>query len=132
MNYNSGQVSVFAFGGLQVGWNGALSGSVYTGFVNGLDSSNSNYAGGFTGFNAGAGAGGFVAASSGGLAGGPEGWIPNPRAVTAGGVSLGAGVLGGFTFGGTVTNYTNPMQLERFSTFGPFDALLYVARQACR
>jgi len=49
VNYDSGQVSAFAFGGFQVGWNGGVSGSAYTGFVWGLNGSNSNYSGGFTG-----------------------------------------------------------------------------------
>lgn len=55
INYDSGQVSAFGFGGGQVGWNGGLSASVYGGFVWGLNSSNSNYSKGFTGVNGGAG-----------------------------------------------------------------------------
>jgi RHS repeat-associated protein len=55
INYDSGQVSAFGFGGAQVGWNGGLSAAVYSGFVWGLNSSNSNYSGGFTGVNGGAG-----------------------------------------------------------------------------
>ena len=47
INYQSGQVSAFGFGGVQVGWNGGASGSAYTGFVYGLNGSNSNYSGGF-------------------------------------------------------------------------------------
>jgi RHS repeat-associated protein len=73
-NYNSGQVSAFGFGGVQVGWNGGASGSIYTGFVYGLNSSNSNYSGGFTGFNVGDGLGIFGASSSGGLTGVPVDW----------------------------------------------------------
>jgi RHS repeat-associated protein len=132
VNYNSGQVSAFGFGGFQVGWNGGVSGSVYSGFVWGLNNSNSNYSGGFTGANGGAGAGGFVASSSGGLTGGPGGLIPNPRGVTAAGVSFGAGLLGGFAGGVTATNYTNLAQLGKCWAFGPLDWLLYAARQACQ
>jgi RHS repeat-associated protein len=40
INYNSGQSSAFAFGGAQVGWNGGASGSVFTGFVYGLNGNN--------------------------------------------------------------------------------------------
>ena len=66
VNYDTGQVSAFAFGGFQVGWNGGVSGSVYTGFVWGLNGSNSNYSGGFTGVNGGAGLGGFAESSAAG------------------------------------------------------------------
>ncbi len=132
VNYNSGQVSAYAFGGVQVGWNGGISGSVYSGFVWGLNNSNSNYSGGFTGVNGGAGLGGFAASSSGGLTGGPSGLIPDPRGVTAGGVSLGAGLLGGFSGGVTATNYTNPAQLGKFWAFAPLDWAFYLARQACQ
>lgn len=53
VKYSSGQVSGFYFGGVQVGWNSGASGSVYSGYVYGLNGSNSNYSGGFTGFNGG-------------------------------------------------------------------------------
>ena len=132
VNYNSGQVSAFGFGGVQVGWNGGASGSVYTGFVYGLNTSNSNYSGGFTGFNAGNGPGGFVASSSGGLTGGPGRLVPNPRGVTAGGVSLGASLVPTPTGGVTATNYTSPTQLGKFWAFTPLDAILYAARQVCK
>lgn len=128
VNYNSGQVSAFGFGGAQIGWNGGASGSVYTGFVYGLNNSNSNYSGGFTGVNGGAGLGGFAASSSGGLTGGTSGLAPT-GGVTAVGVSLGGGLLSGFSGGVTATNYTNPVQLGKFWAFNPLDALIYSARQ---
>jgi RHS repeat-associated protein len=131
VNYNSGQVSAFAFGGMQVGWNGGASGSVYSGFIYGLNSSNSNYSGGFTGVNGAAGIGGFAASSSGGLTGGPGGLVPN-GAVKVGGVSFGGGLLGGFSGGVTATNYTNPAQLGKYWALGPVDWLLYAARQVCQ
>ena len=131
VNYNSGQVSAFGFGGVQIGWNGGLSGSGYSGFVWGLNNSNSNYSGGFTGVNGGAGLGGFVASSSGGLTGGPSGLIPNPRQVTAAGVSLGGGLLGGFSGGVTATDYSNPAQLAKFWAFSPLDWMFYLAGKAC-
>jgi len=43
MNYNSGQVSAFTFGGAQAGWNGGASGSIYGGPVYGLNDANSNW-----------------------------------------------------------------------------------------
>jgi hypothetical protein len=76
----------------------------------GLNNSNSNYSGGFTGVNGGAGLGGFAASSSGGLTGGTSGLAPT-GGVTAVGVSLGGGLLSGFSGGVTATNYTNPIQL---------------------
>jgi len=133
VNYDTGQVSAFAFGGLQVGWNGGVSGSVYTGFVWGLNGTNSNYSGGFTGVNGGAGLGGFAESSSGGLTGGTSGLVPNGN-VNAAGISLGGGLLGGFSGGVTATNYSNPAQLGKFWGFGlsPVDWLLYAARQVCK
>jgi hypothetical protein len=131
VNYNTGQVSAFGFGGFQGGWNGGLSGSAYTGFIYGLNNSNSNYSAGFTGVNGGAGLGGFAASSSGGLTGGPSGLVPN-GSVTVKGVSFGGGLLGGFSGGVTATNYTNPLQLGKIWAFEPVDLLLYSMRQACR
>lgn len=135
VNYDSGQVSAFGFNGVQVGWNGGASASVYTGFVWGLNSSNSNYAGGFTGANLGAGVGGFVAASSQGMDGsGLNGIVPNPRDVTAGGVSFGASLIPGITGGVTLTNYSNPAQLGKYWGFGlnELDWILFAARQICK
>jgi hypothetical protein len=130
LNYNSGQVSAFAFGGFQLGWNGGISGSGYSGFIYGLNNSNSNYSGGFTGFNVGAGPGIFGASSSGGLTGGISGLVPNGN-VTVGGFSLGGGLLTGISGGVTATNYTDPVQLGRFWAFTPLDDMLFGARQAC-
>jgi len=135
INYNSGQVSAFAFGGAQVGWNGAASGTVSSGFVYGLNDSNSNYSGGFTGVSGAAAVGGFVQSSSGGLTNGARGVIPNPRGVTVGGVSAGASLLGGVKFAGTVTHYTQPLQLGRWGGLiglSPLDAPFYSARQLCK
>jgi hypothetical protein len=90
--------------------------------------------------NGGAGLGGFAAASSGGLTGAAQGGglqgaasalAPNGQ-VRAGGVSLGGGLLGGFSGGVTATNYTNPLQLGKFWAFGPTDFALYAAKQACK
>ena len=131
VNYNSGQVSAFGFGGLQVGWNGGASGSIYTGFVYGLNNSNSNYSGGFTGANGGYGLGGFAASSSGGLTGGASGLAPNGQ-VKVGGASLGASLIPTPTGGVTATNYTKPLQLGKFWAFGPTDFVLYAARQVCK
>jgi len=136
INYQSGQVSAFGFGGVQAGWNGGASGSVYTGFVYGLNGSNSNYSGGFTGVNGGAGFGGFAARSSGGLTGGAGGLLPT-SGVTAAGVSFGGGLLSGATGGVTATNYSNPFQFGAglsalIGSINPIDSLLSAAQQVCK
>ena len=124
-------MSAFGFGGAQVGWNGGASGSIYTDSVYGLNYSNSNYSGGFTGANAGAGPGGFVASSSGRLTGGASGLAPNGK-VKVGGVSLGASLVGNVSLGATATNYSQPLQLGAFWAFNPLDWLMYGTRQAFR
>jgi hypothetical protein len=136
INYGSGQVSAFGFGGVQVGWNGGASGSVYAGPVYGLNSSNSNYSGGFTGVNGGVGLGLFGARGSGGLTGGAAGLVPT-GGVTAAGVSVGAGLLSGATGGVTATNYSNPFQFgprlgAAILNLSPVNTLLYAAAQACK
>jgi hypothetical protein len=113
---------------VQAGWNGGASGSVFTGFVYGLDASNANYAGGFTGFNVGAGLGVFGASSNNGFTNGARGFAPN-GAVKAFGISLGGGLLSGASGGFTVTNYSKPQQLGKFIGFNPIDLLIYAARQ---
>jgi hypothetical protein len=134
VNYDSGQVSAFVFGGAQVGWNGGLSGSLYSAYIYGLDRSNSNYSAAFTGVNAGAGIGSvFVASSSGKLTGGARGLLPNGRPTVVGG-GVGASLVGDFSFGASSTHYTKPLQLGKFWPLAssPTDALLFTARQLCK
>jgi hypothetical protein len=135
MNYNSGQTSAFGFGGYQVGWNGDISGSFYTGAVWGLNDMNTNYSNGFTAFNLGDGLGGFIASTS----GGPTGGLNNlgvhpfaPGSVTAAGVSAGGSIFGGFTGGITATNYSKPLQLGKLVGFEIPDYLMLAARQLCK
>jgi hypothetical protein len=131
-NYNSGTTSVFGYGGAQAGWNGGGSASAYTGVVYGLTDDNSNYAGGFTGFNAGAGIGIFGASSSQGLSGGGRGLVPHPKQVTAVGASMGISAVGLVTGGLTATNYTAPKQLRRFAGWALRDFAFYFLKQACK
>ena len=101
LKYDSGQISAFAFGGAQIGWNGGASGTLYQSNVYNLNNSNSNYAGGFKGVN-----------GSGPIIGGFAAHAPG---VTAVGASVGVSLLGGpFTFGVNRTEYTKPLQLGRF------------------
>jgi len=135
VNYDSGQVSGFYFGGLQLGWNGGAPGSVYSGYAYGLNGSNSNYGGGFTGFNGGLGPGVFGASTSGGLTGGVSGLAVRPSApgaVNVGGLSFGGGLLGGFSGGLTATNYTSPIQMGKFWAFDVGDWAMYAAKQVCK
>lgn len=118
INYSSGQVSGFATGGFQAGWNGLIQGSVSTGFIYGsLGSNNSGYSGLFVG-GSGSGAtfGGFGSFSSN---------------VDVFGASFG-GSISPFTFGGTTTLTSNPLNFgamgEMFKT--PPDNLLTSVRQS--
>ena len=104
---------------------------MYSGFIYGLNNSNSNYSGGFTGVNGGAGMGGFAASSSGGLTGGTSGLAAN-GAVNVAGVSFGGGLLSGFSGGVTATNYTNPVQLGKYWASSPLDGLFIALRQVCK
>ncbi|MGN6592932.1 MAG: hypothetical protein ACTHJX_08540 [Terriglobales bacterium] len=130
LNYDTGQISAFGEGSVQAGWNGGASATVYSGFVYGLNGSNSNYAGGFTSASAGYIVGAYGASSSGGLAGGPGGIIPN-GSVTAAGVSLGASILVSPSAALGAEEYTRPAQLGKFWAFGAGDLLFYAARQVC-
>lgn len=120
INYNSGQVSGFATGGLQAGWNGIAQASVSTGFIYGaLGSNNTGYSGVFTtGSGSGVLLGGFVSIGNG---------------VTVAGVSAGANLTATPTGGLSVTSTSRPLQLG--NTLGslavtPLDNALSLARQA--
>ena len=139
INYNSGQTSYFGFGGVQAGFNGTGSVSAYTGFAYGLNDSNSNYSGGFTGINGSVGlAGGFVSRSSGGLQTGflsNGAWKPapisSPGAVTTFGLSVGVGTSGA-SGNVSLTNYSKPLQAGDSGIVTPTDMSAYVAKQVCK
>jgi RHS repeat-associated protein len=128
-NYNTGQVSMFGFGGLQGGWNGGFSGTVYTGAVYGLNGSNSNYAGGFTGGYGTVGPVGAFAESSNGIADG-KGPAPDGK-VKSVGMSGGASLVGAVTGGVSSTVFTPPLQGGKGTAFTTVDNLAYLARQLC-
>jgi RHS repeat-associated protein len=135
VNYNSGQVSVFASGGVSVGWQGGAQGSAFTGYVYGLKNDNSNYSGGFTTISGGAGLGGFISHSS----GGPNAPTPSGN-VWAFGPSIGGSIITGFTGSVSATNYTQLLNLPpqafpsvpTISPTGPGDALMYLLRRPCQ
>ncbi len=120
INYNSGQVSGFATGGVQAGWNGIAQASVSTGFIYGeLGSNNSGYSGRFTG---------------GSLSGATFGVFGSfGKGVQVYGASLGASMTGGLTFGLSRTATSNPVPLGSALTnplSTPLDQALTLARKA--
>ncbi len=138
VNYNTGQIGGFAYGGLQAGLNGGLQGSVNTGFVWSLGDSNSNYSGPFTGAQAYAGPIGiYTAASSGGFA---HPLTMNWSAPNSVGVSLGKG-LAPIPIGGGVseTYYSKPLDMgnifDPWHSVNPanlYDQSMFLIRQLCR
>jgi len=119
VNYNSGQVSGFATGGLQVGWNGIAQASVSTGFIYGaLGSNNSGFSGSFTtGSGSGATFGGYGSFGNG---------------VQVYGGSLGASLTGAT---GTLSRTATSSPLQFGNILGslavtPLDNALSLARQA--
>jgi RHS repeat-associated protein len=130
-NYNTGETSGFVSGGMQGGWNGGAQATVFTGFIYGLGSSNSNYSGGFTTLSGGAGLGGFISKSSGGLNGKASGIVPSGK-VTVVGASVGSSLIPGPTGGVAVTNYSDPPPMGNLSPSNPLDLAFYAARQACK
>ena len=129
MNYDSGQVSGFASGGFQLGWNGVAQGSAFTGFIFGnLKGDNSGYSGGFTTLSGNARLGGFLSVASGG-----PGAPLNFRPVSVAGVNAGVSLIPTPTVTGSATNYTKPLQLGKFwGLSNPLDLALYLANQVCR
>jgi hypothetical protein len=99
INYNNGQVSGFATGGLQAGWNGAAAASVSTGFVYGnLRPNNSGFSGDFvTGYGSGPVFGGYGSFGNG---------------ISVFGASAGANLTGGAGGGANFTKTTNPHQFS--------------------
>jgi len=125
MNYNTGEVSGYATGGFQAGWNGGVSLTGSGGLIWGLGKSNANYSGRFNGWYGSwsvpvepqFGLGGFKSSSSNG--------------VTVLGASVGAALLGKLQGGKTWTDTTQPLSLGKFTNFGLTDFALYLARQIC-
>jgi RHS repeat-associated protein len=121
VNYRSGQVSGFASGGFQFGWNGVAQGSVTTGVINGdLRADNSGYKGAFNSvsFNP-AVLGGYASASSGG-------------GTNVVGGSAGLNLLGTPTLTISRTYYTKPLSLGKYwALANPVDLGFFFAKQAC-
>ena len=136
VNYDTGQTSAFAFGGVHAGVNGALSGTIYTGFAYGLQGDNSNYSQGFTGFQSSLGLVGDVAifansSAKGGFVKGAPGVVPDFQ-VTVYGAGVSANLMDlPYTGNANTTYYSNPQQIGRFTGFGLLDYVFYGARRIC-
>jgi hypothetical protein len=118
-----GQTSVFATGGGALGWNGGVSLTGATGLVYGLDGTNNGFSGQFKGGNLYlptpiplVGAGGSITHGSG---------------VTVVSAGAGAALAGRYTFGGTLTNTTRPLNVGKFTGFTWADFLGYLLRRPC-
>jgi RHS repeat-associated protein len=132
-NFNTGQTSAVASGGVLVGWNGGAQASVNAGFIWGLGNNNANYSGGFTSGSASGGVftggfGIFGSSSSHGLNGGK----PDFR-VTSAGVSWGGSLIPLPTGGVSFTGTSQPVNL---GSAGPpsnlGDYLMYLLRRPCQ
>jgi hypothetical protein len=130
-NYDTGEISGFASGGLQFGSNGGAQGGVEAGAIWGLSADNKNYSGGSTTISGGSpeGPGGFISGNSGGLTG-------DPRQVTrpvSAGVTF-TGSLLPFPSGNvSITNYTQPKHLGNVMTNGTVEQKMYLLeRQVCK
>jgi len=117
VNYNTGEVSLFASGGLQAGWNGGASASISSGYIWNM-SSNTDFSGPFQN----------VSASSSEGPGGSVSWASNGVKVAA--VSLSATLVPTPTGGYSYTCATQPLATRSIGSSSRLsDVLLYGARQ---
>jgi hypothetical protein len=118
LNYNTGQTSLFATGGMQVGWNGGAQGQISAGFIYGaLGPSSAGYSGDFS-------------TASGSSGEGVGGYASFGQGVQVYGASVGATLLPTPTAGVAVTETSQPLNLGN-ALSDPFDLALFAARQAC-
>jgi hypothetical protein len=119
INYSSGQVSGFATGGFQGGWNGGAQASISTGFIYGALGSDNR---GFSGTSVGGSASGLIFGGFGSVG----------KKVQVYGASIGAS-LSPVTVTGSKTYTSQPVQfgniLGSLATT-PLDNALILARQA--
>jgi hypothetical protein len=137
VNYNTGEISGFASGGVGVGWNGGAQGSVNGGFIFNLGDSNASYKGPFTNISASAGEG----LSGGIFAGAASGGLGHPLSIDWGGPNIvggsaGLSVVGPGTLVASVTYYTKPLDMGNIftnpSAASALDYFMYAVRQVCR
>ena len=123
LNYNSGQSSLFATGGMSFEWNGGASATASTGLVYGLDGTNNGFSGPFKGAS-------FYAPT-------PIPFVSGGGSVISGGgvivISAGASaaLVGRYGGGISATNTSKPLNTGRFTGFFLGDYLGYLARRPC-
>jgi hypothetical protein len=123
VNYNSGQTSLFATGGMSFGWNGGLSLTATTGLIYGLDETNNGFSGPFKG-------GSFWAPTPiPGISGGGSIIRGGGVTVISGGAS--AALVGKYGGGFSKTNTTNPLNVGGFTGYELVDYLGYFLRRPC-
>ena len=128
-NYNTGESSLFFFGGAYLGYNGLLAGNLTLGYIRNMKQ-NSDYSGPFSSASGSVGPlGAFVSATSQGM-GAPL--KIDTKGAQAAGISTGLNVSPvPVTAAGSLTFYTKPIQLRPFSGFKMSDYLLFIAKQLC-
>jgi hypothetical protein len=119
LNYNSGQTSLFATGGVSGGWNGGVSLTVSSGLVFGLDQTNNGFSGPFKGASL------YVPTPIPGVGGGGSVISGGGVTVISAGASAGLGRYGG---GISATTTSRPMNTGRFTL--P-DFVGYLLRRPC-
>jgi RHS repeat-associated protein len=133
LNYNTGELSAFASGGLFGGVNGGASGGPFAGLIYGLGNSNANFSKGFSGVavSAPGGIGGFIESSS----ESPQNpfklnLLTGPKVIAA---SWTPSVLtGGTNAMGTATYASPPLSLgHQFLAYNTFDSMLFTLRKLC-
>ena len=134
-NYNTGEVSGFASGGVQVGFNGGASANVLLVLISNLGNSIANYSGPFTNAAASVGAfGAFIGLPSAGFSNPLK---IDPNGASVGGVTAGASLFGAGAATASVTYYTKPVSLGKiWSTppgpFSVYDLSMYLVRRLCQ
>lgn len=133
LNYNTGEVSAFAYGGFATGVNGGATASLYNGLVWGLGDSNAGYSRGFVGFvgfGGGTAVGGFGAVSSSAKAG------PDFSGVRVLAVSVNVGLsIVSFSANAFATYASSPVHVGnlRGSVLASGgDQVMFAAKQACK
>jgi RHS repeat-associated protein len=118
LNYNTGRTSLFATGGMQVGWNGGAQVQVSAGLIYGALGPNS------------AGYSGEFSTASGSSGEGIGGYASFAQGVQVYGAGVGATLLPTPTAGVAVTETSQPLNVGG-GLSNPFDLALFLARQAC-
>ena len=135
VNYNTGQVSGFLYGGAGVGFSNLVSADVTSSAIYGLGNDNSRCKGEFTTGGVSAGTpvsvGISFSGSSGGLQPGLQNIAPNGQ-VASSTASAGIGFVRSFSAAATLTNYTQALNLGKYwMLLNPGAFASYIMKQIC-